>query len=215
MLLSILALCPVGILLLVSEVLWRCHKIKGEYARKFVHIFVGGYVATWSYFLTTNQIVALAVCAMIVLTISKYSSLFHAVHDIDRASFGEILYPVAVAAVALLSPDKWVFTVAILFMALSDGMAAVFGTRFAKNRHNRRLFGTHKTVIGAYAFIGFSVLALIIGLFIGGESVMVDNLALVFVVLPISGALLELLSPYGTDNITVPVIVALTLGSLL
>ena len=214
--LSILAApAGIGILLILSELLWRKHVIRGEYGRKFVHIFSGLYIASWPFFMTMQAIQILAVAALFVILLSRHFKVFHAIHDIKRMTAGEILYPVGVFIAAGLSHANWVFSVAILFVALADGMAAVIGKKYGTKKGSYHIFGAKKTLLGSVAYIIFAYSAVLIGYFIGGKQTMLAAPFAIFLLLPLLCTLLEAVSVYGTDNITAPLAVVVILNMLL
>jgi phytol kinase len=211
------ALFPVLIVLFISEFLWRKKLLRGEFARKFVHILSGIHIAFWPFYIAFNSIVLIGVVTFVAMLYSKYTKLFHAIYDVSRITVGELLYPLSISLVAFLARQSWVFTVSLLFMVLADGMAAVVGRIMGKN-NSYKVFGSkhlQKSVIGTFSYLMFAVYAMLLGMFIGGEYVINQNIILCVVVMPLAGALLENISPFGLDNITTPLLVTLVMNSLL
>lgn len=214
--LSILAApAGIGILLVLSEYLWRKNLIHGEYGRKFVHILSGIYIASWPFFMSMWAIQILAVAALLVVVLSRRFKVFHAIHDIKRFTAGEVLYPVGVFIAAGLSHAAWVFSVAILFVALADGMAAVIGKKYSAKNSSYHIFGAKKSLVGSLGYIIFAYIAILIGYFIGGKQTMLAAPFAIFLLLPLLCTLLEAVSVYGTDNITAPLAVVFVLNILL
>ncbi|MCA9350373.1 hypothetical protein KC874_01630, partial [Candidatus Saccharibacteria bacterium] len=113
------ALSGIGLFLVLGEVLWNKKILKGEYARKFVHILSATYVAFWPLFITNLQIIILSLIFILALVATKKLKLFRSIRSIKRASYGEIWYALGIATSALLFSDPSVFAVAVLTMALA------------------------------------------------------------------------------------------------
>ena len=64
-----LAILAIFIFLVVSEYMWRREPKHEEFARKFIHISVGTFVAFWPYFLSRYQIILLSLAFLIVVAI--------------------------------------------------------------------------------------------------------------------------------------------------
>ena len=58
---AILATIVIAVILLMSEYLWRTLHIKGEFARKFVHIIAGSFIAFLPFWVSYGWIAVLAV----------------------------------------------------------------------------------------------------------------------------------------------------------
>lgn len=203
---AIIAAFFVGVILFISEYLWHKTHLKGEFARKFVHIVAGSYIAFFPLWLSYGWIMVLAVAFVAVNLLNRYSTIFHSIHAIKRKTWGDILFGVGVFLCASLRPEPWLFVTAILHVSLADGLAAVVGSRFGK--HHYKIFDHVKTPIGSFTFFITSMLiVLVIGVAAGELSNFSVPAMLIF--LPITATLLENVSGFGTDNITLPIAVLL------
>lgn len=214
---AVIALLPVGFILVMSEYLWRKKVVKGERARKFIHILAGIHIAFWSHYVPIDGIVILGGIALTILLYSRQSKLFTAIYQVKRRTYGEILFAVAIIISAVLAQEPWVFTVAILLLALADGGAAVVG-RFWGMRNQYFVFGSpslRKSVAGTLAYIVFAYACIAAGWFVGGSKAIESNFVISLVVLPLIAALLENITPYGFDNIAIPIFASLLLNSLI
>lgn len=215
MLHACIVLLPVGLLLVLSEYLWQHKVIAGEYGRKLVHTLMGLYVAFWPYLLSMNSIVYIACAATLTLVVSKKLQIFHAIHDVPRITYGEMLYPIGVLIAALLAKESWIFTTSLLFISIADSAAAVVGKKYGVNkRYKYKVFGSTKSVVGTLAYIVAAYLCLGLSLMFGDSPLMLSNALLIFLYLPLLTAFLEAISPYGLDNISVPFAVLLLLNGL-
>lgn len=212
-----LALIPVGIILILSEFLWQKKIIIGERARKFIHILAGVWMAFWPLYIPFDGIFVLGCVALSLLIYSRITNLFHAIYSVNRKTYGDILFAIAIVVCAYLGQEDWIFTISILFLALSDGGAAVIG-RYYGQKNQYFVFGSknlRKSIVGTIAFLVLSYASILIGLFMGGGDIISDNLAVVILVLPFGSAILENTMPYGLDNLATPLFATLLLNSLL
>lgn len=213
----LLALAPVGIILLLSEFLWRKKIVKGERARKFIHILAGAWMAFWPVYLSFRAIIVLGIFAILLLLISRLAHLFHAIYEVKRRTYGDVLFAVALVLCAVAGQEQWIFTVSILFMALADGGAAVIG-RFWGRSNQYLVFGLlslRKSVAGTIAFIFFAYLSIAIGWFLGGDELIRTHVLAVLFILPLGAAAIENTTPFGLDNLFTPLFATLLLNSLL
>lgn len=213
MLSALLMLIPIGVIAMSSEYLWRKKRLRGEGGRKFVHILAGIWVSFWPYFISFRTIQFLSAFLLVLLIASKYLHIFHAVHDVKRRTLGELFYPLAILFCALLTPPDWVFTLAMLFLALSDGMAAVVGTRFKKKAQNYLILGQKKSMLGTMTYFAAALLAsfAVFKLLSPDPNFYFADYAPVLFMIAVASTALENLLPFGTDNLVIPVLVVLAL----
>lgn len=206
------AFVTVFVLLVIAEFLKRKHIIRGEISRKFVHITVGSFVAFWPFFLTWNEIRIMCVAFIVVVLINRHLRVFKSLHSVKRPTVGDILFPVGIGIATFVSSSPWIFTVAVLHLSLGDGMAAIIGQTKGKN-YSYTILRQKKSTAGSVAFWLVSVC--IVSALLIFMPVQLENVALpLLFILPITTTLLESLSIFGMDNVTVPVFVALALSML-
>jgi phytol kinase len=203
----ILTILAVFIILVSNEVWWRHRAPHDEFSRKFVHITVGSFVAFWPFFLTWHQIELLSLAFLLVVGVSKYLGVFQAIHSVQRPTWGEFYFAIAVGVVALITHDKWIYAAALLQMSLADGLAAVVGTRFG-GKHKYIIFGHTKSLIGT---LTFAVVSLGV-LFATNQHISQPVSTALLLVSGVVAALLENVAVMGMDNLLVPVLVALLLA---
>lgn len=201
----ILAVLGVLGILLVSEFWWRKHQTHGEFSRKFVHITVGSFVAFWPFLLSWNQIQFLSIAFLVVIGISKQFKLFKAIHSVQRPTWGEFYFALAVGLVPLITHDKWIYTASLLQMALADGFAAIVGERYGKQSY--LVFGHKKSIAGTTTFFVVS-LAILIGYMYATDDVMTAGF---IIALAAAASAIENLAVRGLDNLLLPVLMALAL----
>jgi phytol kinase len=203
----ILSIIAIFAVLIFSEFGWRKHWLNNEFGRKFVHITVGTFVAFWPFFLTWNQIRIISVGFLVGVIISSYFKVFHAIHSVQRPTFGEVFFAATVGLLTFVTHSKGVYAAALLQMSLADGFAAIFGTRYGRD-NKYHLLGHNKSVIGTMTFLVVSL-----GILIGYGMLSVHGLAMPVAVFgAIAAAILENISPFGIDNIVVPLFIGLLLS---
>jgi phytol kinase len=198
----------VGLIVLLSELVWR-NKKQGknrELGRKIVHMSVGALLAFSPYFLHWYEIEIISFSFFIVIVISKSLNIFTSIHAVDRKTFGEIFFALSFGLVALVTHEKSIYLAAILLMSIADGAAAIMGIYFGKNNFYR-VFGTRKSVVGTTSFF---VCSLIILLLVKSQSGLNGTYAYLPAIAVVA-TVLENVSVWGADDITVPIVTALLL----
>lgn len=202
----ILTVGLIGLLLVVNEAWFRLYKQPGELSRKFVHVSVGSFVAFWPFFLSWRQIILLSLAFVLVVGVSKYLHIFRAIHSVQRPTYGELFFGMAVGAVALVTESKGIYAAALLQMSLADGLAAIVGTRYGVDS-GYRIFGAHKSVAGTATFFAVSMVLLAGFTVISG--IVLSPLHMLLIAM--AATAIENVGSYGSDNLLVPLVVAAAL----
>lgn len=205
----ILTILTVFALLVFNEIWWRTHSKPTELSRKFIHITVGCFVAFWPFILTWNQIIFLSTAFVVVVLVSKYLHIFRAIHSVQRPTWGELFFALAVGLVAMVTHHKGVYAAALLQMSLADGLAAIVGMRYGKN-NQYKVFGSTKSVVGTLTFFVIST-----ALLLGYAQFAVNDITLMYILaLAATTSLLENIGVYGLDNLLVPLFIAFALNAV-
>ena len=205
----IAAILAVFVVLVSSEIWWRKRAMHGEFSRKFVHITVGSFVAFWPFFLSWNQIRLLSLAFLIVVSLSKYLHIFRTIHSVQRPTWGEIFFALAVGGVTLITQNKWIYMASLLQMSLADGLAAVVGVRYGQS-NSYEVFKHPKSIIGSLTFLVISVLILVGFMHYAQVGLAVSAIA----ALAVGATLIENCGVGGLDNLLVPLAVAAALRLL-
>ena len=212
MIAGLFAAIVVFAILMIGERIKKHERLNPEVARKFIHITVGFFVAFWPFFLSDDIIYLICLAFIAVILFTRLSGLFPSIHKVPRKTWGDILFPVGIAATLWLAADPWIFTAAILHLSLADGFAALVGEKYGKT-NAYKILGYKKTFAGNAAFFMIS-LAITISL-VWFEPGSFANIAMpTLFLVPIFATTIESLSVRGSDNILVPVLVTLLLNSL-
>lgn len=196
--------CIVLVLLLLNEWWWHGRK-HGEASRKFVHVTVGTFVAFWPLFLSWQQIELLSLAFFVVVLASWRWNIFRAIHSVQRPTWGELYFALAVGLVALFVRQPAVYAAALLHMSVADGLAAIVGSRFG-SKHRYKVFGAWKSWLGTATFLVSSLVILVGYSWQQGQPLGWLSL------LAVAAALLENVAVRGLDNLLVPLAVAAVLG---
>jgi phytol kinase len=203
--LLILTVIVVAVLLGGSELWWRKTKVHDEFSRKFIHITVGSFAAFWPFYLSWDEVRLLSVAFLVGVAVSKYFNIFKAIHSVQRPTLGELFFAVSAGTLSLITQDKWIFAAALLQMSLADGLAAVMGTAYGKKRY--LVFGHTKSYVGTLTFFICSSVILY-----GYTALAHVHLSVVSAVtLAALATMLENVGVQGSDNLLVPIAVALVL----
>lgn len=190
--------------LALAEELWKRKILRGEKQRKFVHILIGTFIAFWPWLMSWRTIQIIAAFMLLGVLLNRYRKTLHFTEGLNRTTYGDIFFTLAVLLCALLTTNKVFFLIAILHMALADGLAAVAGKKAGKNWAYKAV-GQTKTVIGSMAFWIVSLSILGIGTLFAHDQITFNSYAALLFVLPPALTFLENISPLGSDNITVPI----------
>lgn len=201
----IIALAVVFILLAVAEVLWHSKHMRGETARKFIHITVGTFVAFWPYFMSWREIQVISLAFLLVVVLSWHQNIFRAVHGVDRKTWGELFFPIGIGISALLEPPAIIFAAAILHLSLADGFAAVIGGRYG-HPHRYSIRNYTKTIAGSATFCLLSV-AIVLCTVLLSQNGLTWPLLPLLIWLPLVATLVENVAIAGTDNLFLPLLI--------
>jgi phytol kinase len=200
-----LSLVGVGVLLWIGEQL-RKRRYHPEITRKFVHITVATFAATWPFYMSWTHIELMSILLFIGVLVSRRYGYFKAVSGNRTSSWGELFFAMSIGFTALLSQDAWVFTAAMLSLGIADGMAAVVGTLFGGG-HQYKVLGHTKTRAGTITFwVIIFFVVWICGVLKGPH----DSWTTI-IWLPVLVTIAENLGVSGLDNILIPFLVAISL----
>ncbi len=202
----ILVIIVVFLLLIGNEMWWRRHAMHSELSRKFIHVTVGSFVAFWPNLLSWQQIQLLSIAFLVIVGVSKYLHIFRAIHSVQRPTWGELFFAIAVGFITLITHDKAIYTASLLQMSLADGLAAIIGTRFG-NHQKYLILGYTKSLVGTFTFFVVSLLILL-GLS-HFSAVHLHTSSMIGI--SATASIIENIAIRGLDNLLVPVAVALLL----
>lgn len=188
----------------LSTLLEKKNILHDEGARKFIHIGVGNWIII-AYFTFDNMwMAAIPPLTFVAINFLSYRfNLFQAMERKEKSGndLGTVYFPLSLFFVVVadfLQFDALTTraVMAILVMTYGDGLSAVIGMRFKSAKLNR-----NKTVFGSLTMF---VVTIIIG------AILLESV-LAMIVIAIVATVVELFSPRGFDNLTVPLVLYLLL----
>jgi phytol kinase len=203
--LGIVACCLFG------DVVHRCGA-SAEVSRKSVHVSTCLLIAAFPLFgIDYHQLLLIALGSFIALALLRRTVLMRAVMAVERTSYGDLMLPLSVVAVAAIGVSYPAFLAAYLVLCISDTLASLIGNAYGQRRYT--LLGHAKSYIGSAAFF-LSALAILgsVAMYTGPAPV-----AALLIGIAVSAALtlVEAFSHKGVDNFFVPVTAVLLLQPLL
>jgi len=179
-----------------------------EWTRKIAHIVMGGVALTFPWVFDTAWPVvvlsALALALMIGLRVSArlYEAMGQALYGVNRASYGELCFPIAIGLLFVLSGgDPFLFCVPILLLGVADPAAAAIGLR-----HGKVLYTTDDGIKSGEGSVGFFLVAFFcvhIPLLLGTDTGRLETL-LIATIVGLLVTSLEAIAWRGLDNLFVP-----------
>lgn len=176
-----------------------------EITRKIVHIGAGHVIllAWWLMLPAWMGIGASILFASIALA-SYRLPILPGINSVGRRSWGTFFYAVSIGVLmGWCWPQEYPYfgVIGILIMCWGDGLAALIGQRWG--RHGYEIWGEQKSWEGSLTMAAASTLVVITVL--GVVKGMSWSLVLIALGVAISATILEAVSKYGIDNLTVPI----------
>jgi dolichol kinase len=204
----ILVYLYVAILLIISEKLMKKYPV---YGRKFIHIMTGNIAFLLPIFLTKEIMAFFAAGPFIILTflMSPFGPIKKIKGKTSAAGHGMglVYYSISWTILAYVFFDyKLVIAIGILAMSYGDGFASLIGLNFGKIKFN--IFGSSKSIIGSFSMLVFSYLTFIIALLYYNFSIN-QNVLIILIIISFCAMIIELCTPKGFDNLSVPLITSI------
>lgn len=200
-------------LLFGSEAIAKKKKLKPELKRKLFHISSAVFIAFWPWLISWHTIELLGLTMVVIVLTNKFVKVFNFTKDLGRVTHGDVFLALAVSVCAYLAHSKIFFALAILNVALADGLAALAG-QYSQRKWKYKIFDQPKTIMGTMAFWIVSVCIFAGGLLFGANQINFNSYIYIIVGLPPLLALIENISPRGSDNLSVPLTVVIVLRVL-
>jgi phytol kinase len=203
----------------IGEVLHRLVKLPVEASRKFVHIGVGMWVVGTALLFETWYLALIPPASFVLINAFSYwRGTFKSMETGEKGNLGTIYFPVSFGALIYYFWNQPVNLVAAMMpMTWGDSMAAIFGQRYG--HHHYTITGHTRSVEGSIAMLFWSwvstSLALLVMPYLAGRPSVDWLLALIYGgAVALVCTLVEALTPWGLDNLTVPAAAAIVLHVL-
>ena len=183
-------------------------------ARKIIHI---GVCHWWIIAFTMMDSLIWALIGpisfiIINFLIAKYD-LIPGMNSKSGRNYGTVYFPVTltilVLAVYKIGVSPFVAGAGVMIMGWGDGMASLIGENVKSPE--LKIWGNRKSLAGSLAMFGFSLAVAVIAMLWGGFPAGFSALIGAAVAAAVCGTLFEFITPFGLDNITVPIAVTVLL----
>jgi phytol kinase len=189
---------------------WRGYSV--DFTRKFIHIAVGMWAYGTVLLFERRSFAIIPPLAFIgINALSYWRGTFKAMETGEKGQLGTIYFPLSFTVITWLLWDQPHLLVASLMpMTWGDALAAIVGQRIGKRWFS---FGkSPRSVEGSLAMFFFGWLATFIPLILLPSSGLAFLPAIGLSALTaLAAAIVEGISPWGIDNLTVPAVSALVL----
>ena len=189
-------------ILLIAFLCKRFFPQKEELSRKIIHIGTGPVILlAWLFDIPKNIAFYSSLLITIALGVNYQYRLLPAIEDIERKSFGTIAYGISITFLLLLFWPRYASSISIgvLSMAFGDGLAGLIGRSI--NSPKWSILGQTKSIIGTFTM--GSVVAITTSIISSANNLNIQPLEII--VISLIATFLEQISPWGIDNLTVPI----------
>ncbi len=204
-LVTLLALTYVVAVIAAAEGLRRKAGFSSDFTRKVVHIAVGMMVWVVPFLFSSPwPFVMIALLFALINLLDWRFGFFAAMASSDRSNLGTVYFPLAAAVVVVIFWDRPPLMVAALMpLTWGDGIAPIVGRAFG--RHAYTVMGHRRTLQGSAGFFVAGLLFTWLALWLipGPPTIAPVNALLVALVIMGSTTLVEAVSLWGMDNLTV------------
>ena len=193
-------------ILIIAFLFKRYFPNKEELSRKVIHIGTGPVILLASLFdIPKNIAFFSAFFVTIALGINYQFRLLPAIEDIERKSFGTIAYGTSITILLLLFWPRYASSISIgvLSMAFGDGLAGLIGRSI--NSPKWSVLGQTKSIVGTLTMSSVVTITTATISYINN----LDIQPIAIIAISLIATFLEQISPWGIDNITVPIGVTL------
>ena len=200
-------LVALGALMLTVKAVQLRGRVRPETARKLVHLGMGTLCLSFPWIFReawpvwTLAGLALSMLGGVRLVPALKRGVGGVLHDVNRASLGELCFPVAVAIVFTLAQgDPLPFVIPVALLTFADAAGAMVGTRWGRHKYVT-LEGT-KSVEGSLA-VGVTGMAVtVLPLVVAGHDW--STSLVIGAAIGLFALNLEAISWHGLDNVFLP-----------
>lgn len=190
----------------ITTVLKNKLSFSEEASRKMIHILVSNWILIALVFFDSVWYAAVApVCFVVINWVSHKKSVFSAMERSGNSSLGTVWYAVSLLVLVVFSymvGQPYLAACGVLSMGYGDGFAAIVGMKYGKHRPPAPF--SHKTLEGSGVVFLSTVICVYFILFFCQTTAPPFYAALVC---GVTAMLVELASPNGIDNLTLPLAV--------
>ena len=189
-------------ILVIAAVCKKYFPRQEELSRKIIHIGTGPVILiAWFFDIPQNIAFFSALFITIALGVNYQFRLMPTIEDVERKSFGTIAYGISITFLLLLFWPHYALSISlgVLSMAFGDGLAGLIGKSFKSPTWS--VLGQTKSIAGTLTM--GTVVAITTETITSINNVAIQPLEII--VISLIATFLEQISPFGIDNITVPI----------
>ncbi|CCV64629.1 hypothetical protein, similar to phosphatidate cytidylyltransferase cdsA (2.7.7.41), putative fragment [Alteracholeplasma palmae J233] len=205
----VLVFCVIGL----AEILKKKKVLGDEASRKLIHIGVSNWWFLMFYFFDQIYYAIAAPIIFIILNYVSYkTNLIKSMERSGKGNLGTVYFPISLLLLVIASmtfTTPLVGGIGILVLGYGDGLAALLGKKFGKKQ-----IINHKTWVGSITMFLVSFLVSTL-LMVGYSSISIQYILLYAGLVGILATLIELLTPKGLDNLTLPLLISLLMYVLI
>lgn len=192
--LSLIGFFSFAILLIIIEILSRRFKLPAEWIRRVSHLLAALFTVYLSFYLDSSFLLTILAIFSVVIFTSRLLKIFNHIHAVSRPTIGEELLPIGFIAAYLISNGQsTIFIPSILVVGIADPITGIMMQKWKKH---------------FWGIVIFTVVTVVIVLLFTNSTLITAS------IIAFSVALVERISPYGTDNLSIPAITALLLSTV-
>ncbi|MFW5688274.1 MAG: diacylglycerol/polyprenol kinase family protein [Spirochaetota bacterium] len=191
-----------------AQLLLRAGRISASVTRKIVHIGVAHWWLLAMVFFDRWEFAIVGPVAFIFINLASYLfGLFPAMeHEKRSRNLGTVYFPISLLICMLLTwagpIPIWMGGLAILVLGWGDGLASLVGEQRARGTF--RVFGNTKSVAGTATMFAASLAVTVVFTIVFGGPVTLTTLAGSAILTALVATTVEVVTPFGLDNLTVP-----------
>lgn len=211
----ILSFVLVFLIIGIATILEKKKILDDEQSRKFIHIGVSNWWFLVFFFFDNLWLAIIPPIVFIILNYASYKmNLIKSMERSGNGNLGTVYFPISLLILVVLSftvTSPLVGGLGILVLGYGDGLAAVIGKKFGK----RKLIN-NKSLEGSITMFIVSMLAtfILVPVFLSA-AISLPVLLVFSIIIASTATAVELFTPKGLDNLSIPLLVSLVLFVLL
>lgn len=200
----------------ISTALQKFKLVGDEGARKFIHIGVSNWwILAWIFFQGENALWYAIVPPITFILLNYYSYKTNLIKSMERSgngNLGTVYFPISLLILVIFTfgvvnrPE--IGAVGILVLGYGDGLAAVIGKAYGKKK-----LVNNKSLEGSLTMFVASLVVVTVILLVSGVALVTTLVAATIV--SVLATVIELYTPKGLDNLTVPLFSSLIIYIIL
>lgn len=191
----------------ISSFFYQKKWVNLETSRKIIHIGVSNW---WLFmFFAFDQLIAAMIPPILFIVLNYVSykkNIFTSMERKEDHSLGTIYFPISLLLMVIFSytlSNPLIAGSGIFVLGYGDGLAAIFGKNYGKHKiyKNKTILGTSMMFITSFVMI----------LFLASFILSTQNILVISFIVASVATLVELFSPKGLDNLTIPIMTSVLL----